>query len=239
MTACPHCAGPLQELWLTAHYQRQVEIDVCSACRLVWFDAGESMRIAVPGWVELLQRLSDRSAAARPWHGEPLGCPRCRRPLQLQHDRTRYGRFVLQACVAGHGTVQSLAALLARRGLVRAPTPAERAAMRAEPLAWACLNCGAPWPEGADDCAHCGTPALLIDLPRLVDSLRPQAASRPTVSDGRRTSWHCHACGQPLDPTRHKTCAQCGHLVMAPVLADLEPLLQALAADWQALPRSI
>lgn len=233
MLMCPQCAQPLRALRLTAHYERQVEIEHCAACRLVWFDPGESMRIDAPGWIGLLRQLADREAAIHPWHGQPLACPRCRQALLPQHDRTRYGRFIVQACPVGHGSVQSLAALLARRGLVRAPTPAERAAMQTEPLAWACLNCGAPWPPGAAECSHCATPALLLDLVRLADSLRPQAASRDTASEGRWATWACHACGQPLDPTRQVACPHCRHPVMAAAVADLEPLLAALAAAWQ------
>lgn len=246
MPGCPQCRGDLQVLQLPAHYQRQVAVDACMACRLVWFDEGESMRIVAPGWIALLSWLSGHGLAPRPWHGQALGCPHCAQPLQLRHDRTRYGRFVVQGCPSGHGSVQSWAALLARRGLVRAPTAAERAAMHHEPRAWACLNCGAPRTDGADeraddradDCAHCGTPALLVDLPRLADSLRPQAAERPTVSAGRLATWACHACGQTLDPTRQAACGSCGHPVMAPVLADLQPLLHALAAAWDGPPRA-
>jgi uncharacterized paraquat-inducible protein A len=161
-----------------------------------------------------------------------LACPHCRDPLQVRHDRTRYGRFVVQACPAGHGSVQSLAAVLARRGLVRPPTPAERAAMQAEPQAWACLNCGAPWSADATTCGHCATPALLVDLVRLADSLQPLAASREAASNGRWATWGCHACGQPLDPTREAACPRCSHPVMVPTLADLQPLLAALAAAW-------
>jgi hypothetical protein len=238
MPACPQCTADLQGLRLPAHDLRQVELDVCAACRLVWFDAGEAMRLSAPGWIALLQRLAGQGVANRPWSGSPLACPRCAHPLRLRHDLSRYGRFVAQDCPAGHGSALGWAALLARRGLVRAPTPAEGAAMRAEPQAWACLNCGAPWTDGAVACGHCGKPALLVDLPRLADSLRPRAAGRPTVSGGRPATWACHACGQVLDPTRQIACGSCGHPVMAPVLADLRPLLGSLAADWHGPPRA-
>lgn len=184
--------------------------------------------------LDRIAQLADRRAAARPWDGRPLACPRCRLALRVQHDLTRYGRFALHSCPAGHGSVQSLAALLARRGLVRPPTPAERVAMRSEPGAWACLNCGAPAAADADGCTHCGTPALLIDLPRQAGSLRPQAATRDPVDAGQRAVWACHACGHALDPTRQPACPQCGHLVMVPAIADLLPLLDALARDGAA-----
>jgi DNA-directed RNA polymerase subunit RPC12/RpoP len=218
---------------LTAHYEKKVEVDLCHGCRLVWFDERESLRLSGLGWIELLGRLQHDTAAPAAWAGKPLGCARCRRPLQAQSNRTRYGRFFSNRCSAGHGTLQSQALLLAERGLVREPTAHERGAMAAEQRDWLCLNCGGPIGAGAARCAYCTTPVLMYDLPRLADSLRPHAAYRANVEQGRLDAWACHACGQALDPTRDAACAQCGHPVLALAAADLRPVLERLQREWQ------
>jgi uncharacterized OB-fold protein len=223
---------------LDAHYGQRVEIDVCAACRLVWFDERESLRLSGLGWIELLAQMQHDQAALAAWSGKPLGCARCRKPLRCEANTTRYGRFVANRCAAGHGTLQSQAMLLAERGLVRAPTVAEREAAQAEKREWACVNCGASVAWRASACAYCATPVLLYDLPRLADSLRPHAAYREAVEAGRTDAWLCHACGQVLDPTRDALCRQCGHPVLALAAAELRPVLMRLAEEWQEWRRT-
>jgi DNA-directed RNA polymerase subunit RPC12/RpoP len=218
---------------LDAHYERQVEVDLCLDCRLVWFDKRESLRLSGLGWIELLGRLQHDKASLAPWAGKPLGCARCRKPLQAQANVTRYGRFVSNRCAAGHGTLQSQALLLAERGLVRGPTAHERAAVAAERRDWLCLNCGGPIDGDAVACSYCSTPVLMYDLPRLADSLRPHAAYRANVEQGRLDAWACRACGQALDPTREASCGQCRHPVLALAADDLRPVLARLEREWQ------
>jgi ribosomal protein L40E len=235
---CPQCGVPMHAQHLDAHYERRVEIDVCAPCRLVWFDERESLRLSGLGWIELLAQLQHDEASLAAWAGKALGCARCHRPLRSETNATRYGRFVANRCSAGHGTLQSQAMLLAERGLVRAPTAVERAAARAEPREWICLNCGAPIPGDATACAYCKTPVLLYDLPRLADSLRPHAAYRGNVEGGRTEAWACHACGQVLDPTRDALCRQCGHPVLAIMADELRPVLARLADEWRVWRRT-
>jgi len=216
------------------HYGREVEIDLCDACRLVWFDDFESVNLSGLGWITLLEGLTEAEAAPAPWAGRELGCPRCRAPLTQVHDRTRWGRFVALQCRQRDGFLQSHALLLAERGLVRPPTPREREAARREPGGWPCLNCGAP-ATGDDECSHCRSPLVMFDLPRLAEALRPAPADRATATGGRLLAWHCHGCGQSLDPTTLTDCPQCGHPVLAPTLADLAPLLAALRDEWREL----
>lgn len=218
---------------LDAHYDNKVEVDLCLECRLVWFDERESLRMSGLGWVELLNLLQHDAGSLAPWAGKPMGCARCRMPLQSQANVTRYGRFVANRCAAGHGTLQSEALLLAERGLVRGPTGRERDAITAERRQWLCLNCGAAISGDAKKCSHCNTPVLMYDLPRLADSLRPYAAYRLNVEHGRLDAWACHACGYSLDPTRNAACPQCTHPVLALAAADLRPVLAQLEAEWR------
>jgi DNA-directed RNA polymerase subunit RPC12/RpoP len=236
--ACPQCAVPMAAQQLDAHYEQRVAVDVCTPCRLVWFDERESVRLSGLGWIELLSQLQYDAASLAAWAGKPLGCARCRKPLRSEANTTRYGRFVANRCAAGHGTLQSQAMLLAERGLVRAPTAVERAAAHAEQREWACLNCGATVSGDATACGYCKTPVLLYDVPRLADSLRPHAAYRDNVEAGRTDAWPCHACGQVLDPTHDAACRQCGHPVVALVATELRPVLARLSDEWREWRRT-
>ena len=51
---CGNCGEPLQMLTLAGHYGRQVEIDLCPGCHLVWFDQVETARLAAPGLLTLI-----------------------------------------------------------------------------------------------------------------------------------------------------------------------------------------
>jgi hypothetical protein len=255
---CPNCARPMRLLALRGHYGRQVVVDLCEPCRLVWFDTLESVNLAGRGWIELLRRLERAPAAEAPWQGRPLGCPRCRTRLQPVHNLTRFGRFAALECQpAGHGHLQSFALLLAERGLVRPLLPAERAALagearaalaaearaalpgeaRAAPAAGArpltCLNCGAPLHDsGGEACTHCGSPLVMIDPPRLAAALRPRPGEPLPTPDGRLSAWHCAGCGQAIEPTRRSDCDRCGQLVVVPSLLALGPLLDVCEAEW-------
>lgn len=238
---CPNCAQPLRALRLAGHYERKIEIDLCGPCRLVWFDPRESMQMSALGWIGLLEQLDDAQPAPRPWRGQALACPRCREPLRVQHNQTRWGLFVASVCPRAHGSLQNHAALLAERGLLRTPTAADRKAMARTHHDWACLNCGAPVDDAQAACRFCDTPLLLFDLERLAGALLPRAPmaqglhdERPVAPGGRLDVWPCRTCGFPLDPSAQASCPQCGQAVLARSLADLQPLLRQLRGQWQA-----
>jgi hypothetical protein len=229
--ACPCCRRPMQLLALAGHYGRQVVVDLCAPCRLVWFDTLESVNLAQRGWLQLLQALQRAAATDTPWSGAPLGCPVCRAALQPVHNLTRFGRFAALECQAGgHGHLQSYALLLAERGLVRPLLPPERAALAAGAAA-GCLNCGAPLDGRADACSHCASPLVVIDLPRLAAALRNRPGDPLPRPDGRLAAWHCAGCGQAADPSAAADCLSCGQLLPVPALADLGPLLKTCEAQ--------
>jgi hypothetical protein len=248
---CPCCRRPMQLLALSGHYGRQVVIDLCSACRLVWFDTLESVNLSQGGWLQLLLALQRAAATETPWAGRPLGCPACASTLQPVHNLTRFGRFAALECQAGgHGHLQSYALLLAERGLVRPMLAPEFAALATGAavgtIPAGCLNCGAPLDGRSDACAHCASPLVVIDLPRLAAALRDRPGDPLPRPDGRLAAWHCAGCGQAVDPSTSADCKSCGQLLAVPALAELGPLLQACEAQaWarrqppaaQTLPR--
>jgi hypothetical protein len=205
-------------------------VDHCCACRLVWFDTLESVRLSALGWVRLL-RAMQRDLQALP--GQPLedrvACPVCSAALRGAHNQTRFGRFVTRACPQGHGDLQSDVGLLAQRGLVRPLGASERRALAAERHTIRCLSCGAAPAPGDDVCSYCHSPLLVLDLPRLAHSLlpRPQSEQASPRALGNLGNWACRGCGVTIDAARDTACTHCGHLVVALDMPDLAPVLDA------------
>ena len=194
LPACPSCRAPMQVLHLDPATGGAVEVELCAPCRVVWFDERESLRLSGLGWVQLLLQMQHDHPAEHAWAGDKAGCITCGQPLAARSNQTKYGRFVVQSCAQGHGSLRSEATLLAERGLVREPSLGERAALSGERAQWSCLNCGAPF-EGERACRFCTTPLLMVDVPRLATSLRPQAGERELPRSGLLRTWPCHACG--------------------------------------------
>lgn len=244
--------APLQ---LRAHTGSKVLVDHCMACRLVWFDTLESVQLAGLGWVELLREMSRGDQGPHPAAQTPvpaarpaaLPCPVCQQPLKTVHNRTRWGRFPMQECPAGHGHLHTDAGLLAERGLLRPLLPPERHALRTHQRSLHCISCGGQVDvdsSGADQgglrsdtCPWCGTPLLVVDLPRLGHALRQRGVAGEPLppADGVPLRWPCHGCGTTLDPTLAAACPQCGAGVLAPAISDLLPLLDAAEHELRAL----
>jgi Zn-finger nucleic acid-binding protein len=224
-------------LLLPSHRGGHVDVDHCAGCRLVWFDRFESVALDGLGWVRLLRTLE--LGVPRPLLAaavERPTCPHCRAPLREVQNQTRYGLFAVQECPKGHGHLQSHSGLLAERGLVRPMGWVERQALAQEKHAIHCLNCGGPAQADDAHCSYCGTALLVLDLPRLAHSLRlrHEAEGPSPRSMGQRLAWSCHGCGAALDPARDTHCGQCGHLVVAQGLPDIEPMLASAEAEWTA-----
>ena len=85
---CPRCDSRMDRRLLPIRHQRVVEVDHCGGCRLVWFDAFESVSLTGLGWVMLLRLLQDGAGLALPpARPRPMGCPRCAVPLKAVHNR--------------------------------------------------------------------------------------------------------------------------------------------------------
>jgi Transcription factor zinc-finger len=238
LRACPQCSDPMATLVLASRSPRPVVVDHCARCRLVWFDPLESVNLAGLGWVSLLRTLQQGTAAAPPSAPGRLQCPECRSPLKAVHNQTRFGRFPALECQHGHGHLHSQSGLLAERGLVRPVLPLDRRTLAEEGRSLACLQCGAEATGTGDTCAHCGSPLLVIDLPRLAHALTVQSAAADAgpVPSGVPLAWPCRGCGSPLDPGTQTACPACGHGVVVPALVDVAPLLEHVEAQLQALP---
>jgi len=237
LRACPQCRQTMTHLALQGHGAQPVVVDHCPGCRLVWFDALESVNLSGLGWIRLLRELQrgvsgDPAAPRRP----TLQCPVCGAALKEVHNATRFGRFPVLECPQHHGYLHGHSGMLAERGLVRPLLGPERRALTEEQRTINCLNCGAGCDGSRDECSYCGTPLVVIDLPRLATALRQRAGhwSDSPHPDGTPMRWECRGCGAALDPSREVACASCGHAVVAPSLLDITPLLTAVEHELRA-----
>jgi len=242
--ACPRCRGPMAALVLSSHTGRSVTVDHCGPCRQIWFEQFESVALDARGWIRLLRQLE--AGAAQPLGGQPepadvgtaLACPECHAALKPVSNQSRFGRFTALECPQHHGHLHGQAGVLAERGLVRPLGAQERKALQEERQRITCFNCGAP-ADGRDErCGYCRSPLVVIDLPRLMHSLKARVVNEglaPAVP-GQALPWRCRSCGTSLDPATHAQCPQCAHLVVSIDLPDIEPLLQAAEAALDAPP---
>ncbi|MEP6502410.1 MAG: zf-TFIIB domain-containing protein [Betaproteobacteria bacterium] len=234
---CPRCTASTRILRLSAHKGQPIAVDHCPACRLVWFDALESVHLDGLGWLRLLREMQDgtRLPLADAVKARPA-CPRCTSTLRPVRNRSRFGTFAVLECPSRHGHLQGHTSLLAERGLVRPLGIAERSALASERHSLHCLNCGGAAASGDDQCSYCGTALVVFDLPRLAHSLRLRLTDMgPSPRElGRHVAWACRGCGAALDPGRDVSCRQCTHMVVAHELPDIDPLLDAAEADLDA-----
>ncbi|MDY0743562.1 hypothetical protein SNE35_03555 [Paucibacter sp. R3-3] len=228
---CPQCRQPMTALPLEGHYGNTVHTDLCAPCRLVWLDELEAVNLSGLGWVSLLRRLQQARGDAPPSAVAACDCPRCGATLKPVHNLTVMGRFGELECPRCRGGLAGFAALLARRGLVRAMTRRDLDALKTENREPACLNCGAGLEREAcarglldrdARCGYCTSPLLVMDMPRFFTALLSRHAE-PVSAE--RLAWPCRACGATVEPTQGAACVDCGHPVVVPALIDLSPLL--------------
>jgi Zn-finger nucleic acid-binding protein len=216
-----------------AHHGTEIQLDVCRACHVVWFDNRESLALPGLSWVALLRLLAlDGSDTLYPAvSGRSLLCPRCKLGLGAMHNQTRTGRFVVHRCAACNGHLQSHVGLLAQWGYFRQALARDWAVLEKQGHSLQCQSCGAGLDMGANECAHCRTPAFIVDVARLAQVLQlaDVRAALSSVSVPSRTAqsatWPCKSCGHPLDPLTDAACGQCQHPVLVTGLRELLPAL--------------
>jgi DNA-directed RNA polymerase subunit RPC12/RpoP len=226
---CTHCGQVMQALLLEGHYGNPQQVDLCAHCHLVWFDAFESVRLSGLGWVALLRAMHAAMAHSPGVLAPQLRCTRCDNLLKPVHNLSRFGRSAALECPRRHGHYQTFCLLLAERGLVRPLGASDRRALDQEGRPLSCLNCGASInASGGHACAHCASPLVVFDLPRLMSSLLIRDALPLPTEQARHVSWTCRGCGAAVDPTRMSRCPQCHHAVVAPALGDVKTMLDGL-----------
>lgn len=229
--ACGNCGAPMQVLRLAGHYGRQVEIDLCAHCHLVWFDPIESARLSPSGLLALIGAMAAAQALPHQPARPDLHCPHCRGPLRRVHNRTRFGRSQQLECAQRHGAWQTFGQFLAEKGLLRPMSSADRARAIARDGTLRCVNCGGALAQADTQCPWCASVPALVDVARLAQALDPESATRGhAVHDAaaRSTALACLACGAPQPPEAPWQCVQCGATLAAPALAEAYAQVEAL-----------
>jgi Zn-finger nucleic acid-binding protein len=88
---CPGCRQAMEPVPLEGTYRGPMTIDVCTACRGFWFDAGEQFRLTPAATLLLVRRVEASRDTPRQRMGTRLPCPRCHLVLGLTH-RKRWTR---------------------------------------------------------------------------------------------------------------------------------------------------
>jgi hypothetical protein len=169
-----------------------IEIDLCFACHLMWFDNRESIQLSPRGTLDLFKVLQEHRDDPRHSLKDRLVCPRCRRRLSLSRDIGKGGRFSYYSCPQRHGRLTPFSEFLKEKQFVRALNPAEQARVRAEVKNVQCSGCGAPVDVvKAFQCEHCGSPITVLDadaVAKALDELQAADARRsvdPAVAEVR------------------------------------------------------
>ncbi|HTE15014.1 MAG TPA: zf-TFIIB domain-containing protein, partial [Burkholderiales bacterium] len=122
---CPGCGNAMH----AEHFERaphgEVALDLCYACRSIWFDHMESAQLAPGGTIELFKKIHQHRDDG--YHTLParLPCPRCNTPLRLTNDIVKSGPVSYYRCSANHGRLTTFFHFLREKKFVRNLTPKE------------------------------------------------------------------------------------------------------------------
>jgi len=172
-TACPSCKTVMTAHSLPSVAGGQVEIDLCFACRGLWFDPMENLKLSPAAVVALFKVLHAHRLEGVTALAQKLACPRCSRTLTQGFDVVKSGRYITQRCPQRHGRFSTFSAFMIEKGFVRQLTTSEIDDMAQRLGVINCSNCGAPVDLRKDHaCPHCRSALSLLD---------PQAVERALV----------------------------------------------------------
>jgi hypothetical protein len=158
---------------LEGTYRGPMTIDVCTACRGFWFDAGEQFRLTPASTLLLVRRVGASRDTPRQRMGTRLPCPRCNLVLGLTYDLIRDDKYRYFRCPSQHGVFMPFFEFLRSQNLVRGLTPQEVDALRTQVVSVTCSSCGAPIDlQTQTKCDSCGSGLAIVDLDHLGDALR-------------------------------------------------------------------
>jgi hypothetical protein len=177
----------MEALALGARLGTTLTIDLCPACRAIWFDRYEDLQLSPAATLKVFAMIGAQSpAAANPWPGS-MACPRCAVPLIDTHDIQRSTRFQYWRCDT-HGRLMSFLDFLRAKNFVKPLSPEQIAELRQNVQTINCSNCGGTLDLGKDTvCAHCGSAISMLDLQqmaRTIGQLQDAAAGRPAPTSG-------------------------------------------------------
>lgn len=164
---CPLCGVALELERYEAHYGASLDIDVCHACQVLWFDQREAQRLTPDSTLQLIASMQARGAARAPAQTQGW-CPRCESALKETFDRVRGQVVSYRACPNGCGRLLTFVQFLKEKQYLRDATQAELVALKASVKQVDCASCGAPVDLHHDTrCAHCAAPVAFLDAKNL------------------------------------------------------------------------
>lgn len=86
---CPKCQGEMTQV----SYGNQVEVDRCNDCRGIWFDSGETEKLAGK-WNSDSLDTGNPIVGAQMNERQDIDCPRCQNPMETHHQ----GGVSFEAC---------------------------------------------------------------------------------------------------------------------------------------------
>lgn len=159
-------------------YGPEIEVDLCFACHLLWFDKRESIHLTPRGTMDLFKVLHEHRDDPRHALGGRTVCPRCGVRLSLRRDIGKGGRFSYHACPAGHGRLTPFSEFLKEKQFVRELNPAEQSRLKAEVKRVQCSSCGAPVDVSKGfSCQHCGSALAVLDAEAVEKTLKQLAGA--------------------------------------------------------------
>jgi len=171
---CPSCRTPMTAQKLASAAGGMVEIDLCFACRGIWFDPMENLKLMPSAVVELFRQLHAHRHDGVQTLAHKLSCPRCSRALTQGFDVVKSGRYITHRCPQRHGRFSTFASFMIEKGFVRQLSLAEIDDMAQRVGVINCSNCGAPINLRTEHaCPHCRSALSLLD---------PQAVERALAS---------------------------------------------------------
>lgn len=173
------------------HFERvtggQLQIDICHACCVIWFDHTESLQLAPGGVIELFKAVNEHHANVRNTLPRQLPCPRCREPLRLTNDMVKTGRVSYYRCDRQHGRLSTFLHFLREKKFVRDLNAGEIATVRAQLGEVRCSGCGAPVNiQSETACEYCRAPLSVLDAKAVEKALQHYAGEHRRRNDPAR-----------------------------------------------------
>jgi hypothetical protein len=142
----------------------QVDLDMCFACRAIWFDQFESAQLTPGAVIGLFRMIHEHQDQPLRPIGDMLRCPACHDKLALTHDFQRSGRISYYRCPRSDGRLSTFFQFMREKEFVRDLTTAEIERLKATVKQVRCSSCGAPIDLGRDaQCGYCRAPISILD----------------------------------------------------------------------------
>ena len=191
--SCPGCHAAMQSrVFASRAISGSVELDLCMACHVIWFDAFESAQLTPGAVLELFDVIHKAQDSPAPPFPGTSSCPACRHALTLTHDIERTNHITYYRCESCHGRLTTFVQFLREKEFVRSLSPVEVTRLRAVVATVRCSSCGAPIDLANDAvCSYCRAPIAVLDadaVGRTVAQLTVQEKSRLAPPPDRRAA---------------------------------------------------